>query len=157
MSLGGLEEVASARTCFAEFLLSISNCPAYFFVISGGEEDQLSLLCNRYNLSAFEFDAFLIVCNLVTLNSRSSTVVIKHDEWEDFIMEHGLSDIVQKIGHTKFDLQSLAGTSNIQGQVEKAADGEKKRMRKHCRVALQVILACQYTILLWTTILCLTE
>ena len=56
--------------------------------------------------------------------------MIKHDEWEDFIMEHGLSDIVQKIGHTKFDLQSLAGTSNIQGQVEKAADGEKKRMRK---------------------------
>ena len=107
MSLGGLEEVASARTCFAEFLLSISNCPAYFFVISGGEEDQLSLLCNRCNLSAFEFDAFLIVCNLVTLNSRSSTVVIKHDEWEDFIMEHGLSDIVQKIGHTKFDLHFL--------------------------------------------------
>ena len=42
MSLGGLEEAASARTRFAEFLLSISNCPAYFFVISGGEEDQLS-------------------------------------------------------------------------------------------------------------------
>jgi hypothetical protein len=55
-------------------------------------------------------------------------------------MEHGLSDIVQKIGHTKFDLHflihgSLAGTSNnIQGQVEKAADGEKKRMRKHAEL-----------------------
>jgi hypothetical protein len=40
--------------------------------------------------------------------------VIKHDEWEDFIVEHGLSDIVQKIGHTKFELHfiihgSLAG------------------------------------------------
>jgi hypothetical protein len=79
--------------------------------------------------------------------------VIKHDEWEDFIMEHGLSDIVQKIGRTEFDLhfliqgnRSLAGRrtyhtlrisnnttnspNNIQGQVEKAADGEKKRMRK---------------------------
>ena len=70
--------------------MSISNCPAYFFVISGGEEDQLSSLCNRCNLSAFEFNAFLIVCNLATLNSRSSTVVIKHDGWEDFIMEQAL-------------------------------------------------------------------
>ena len=65
-----------------------------------------NIVYNRYNLSAFEFDAFLIVYNLATLNSRSSTVVIKHDEWEDFIMEHGLSDIVQKIGHAKFDLPS---------------------------------------------------
>ena len=64
------------------------------------------------NLSAFEFDAFLIVCNLATLNSRSSTVVIKHDEWEDFIMEHGLSDIVQKIGHTKLDLH--LGSSSME-------------------------------------------
>ena len=68
-------------------------------------------------------------------------------------MEHGLSDIVQKIGRTDLDLhflihgdRSLAGRrkyhtlrignnttnspNNIQGQVEKAADGEKKRMRK---------------------------
>ena len=33
--------------------------------------------------------------------------MIKHDEWEDFIIEHGLSDIVQKIGRTKFDLHFL--------------------------------------------------
>ena len=102
-------------------------------------------------------------------------------------MEHGLSDIVQKIGHTtKFDLNflihgSLAGRrtyhtlrirnnttnspNNIQGQVEKAADGERRERESlqysqisgHCRVALQVMLACQYTILLLTTILCLTE
>ena len=74
--------------------------------------------------------------------------MIKHDEWEDFTMEHGLSDIVQKIGHTKFDLHlgwmtsrrtyhtlrignnTTNSPNNIQGQVEKAADGEKKRMRK---------------------------
>jgi hypothetical protein len=55
-------EVAYARTRFAEaeFLLSISNCQAYFFVISGGEEDQPSSLCNQCNLSRIEFDTFLI-------------------------------------------------------------------------------------------------
>lgn len=91
-------EVAYARTRFAEFLLSISDCQAYFFVISGGEEDQPSLLCKRCNLSRIEFDAFLIFCNLATSSSRSDTIVIKHGEWEKFIIEHGLSDTVQKIG-----------------------------------------------------------
>jgi hypothetical protein len=146
-------EVAYARTRFAEFLLSISDCPAYFFVISGGEEDQPSSLCKRCNLLRIEFDAFLIFCNLATSSSRSDTIVIKHGEWEKFIIEHGLSDTVQKIGRTEIDLhflihgrRSLArrtnyhtlrigknttnSPNNIQGQVEKAAVGGKNRMRK---------------------------
>ena len=96
-------------TDFAEFLLDVAERQgtAYYYVISGGDKSAPSSFCHLCRLSDEEFSGLLIAANLATYDVQNRKLSIKHDEWCKFIDTHDLSNFIEKVASTKFDLQSF--------------------------------------------------
>ena len=97
------------RTAFAGFLLDVAKRQQspYFYVISGGDEDEPSSLCHVCGLSDEDFNGLLIAAGLATYDITNDKLIIRHNQWGTFIDNYDLSDVIEKIEPTKLDLQSL--------------------------------------------------
>lgn len=94
------------RTAFAGFLLDVAKRQQspYFYVISGGDEDEPSSLCHVCGLSDEDFNGLLIAAGLATYDTTNDKLIIRHNQWGTFIDNYDLSDVIEKIEPTKFDL-----------------------------------------------------